>query len=150
MILGLLLGAAAKWLDITTTNLGNIFSELSIWILLGAWIAITSKNPRRASLNVFLFCAGMLFTYYLTAELTGSVYSKTFIYGWSVVTLFSPLLAYVTWHAKSPNALAKMISAGIIAVALLASALLFDGPRLADLIIVLLLGYLLFIKKIER
>ena len=35
LVAGLSLGALSKLLDLYTTNLGNIFSELSIWILFG-------------------------------------------------------------------------------------------------------------------
>lgn len=70
--------ARVRLLDMYTTNLGNVFSELSVWILLCTAIAVFSPNPRLAAAKVFLFCAGMLATYYLTAELTGGVYSMSF------------------------------------------------------------------------
>ena len=54
--LGSMLGILVKILDFETTNLGNIFSELSIWIFLGVLIAIYSKNKKQAALSLFLFC----------------------------------------------------------------------------------------------
>ena len=72
-LFGAALGVASKLLDIYTSNLGNIFSQMSIWILLGTLIAIFSKTKGKAALNVFVFCIGMLITYYITAELTNSV-----------------------------------------------------------------------------
>ena len=39
---GLFLGTAVRMLDIYTQNLGEIFSQMSIWILIGTLIAITA------------------------------------------------------------------------------------------------------------
>ena len=39
---GLLLGALSRIFDIYTQNLGNIFSQMAIWILLGTLISIYS------------------------------------------------------------------------------------------------------------
>ena len=44
-LLGNILGIVSKILDIYTTNIGNMFSELSIWILFGVLISIYSKKP---------------------------------------------------------------------------------------------------------
>ena len=71
-----------KLLDIYTTNLGNIFSQVSVWIFLCTLISVYSNSAIRAAVNVFGFCMGMLLTYYITAEMTASVYSLTFVYGW--------------------------------------------------------------------
>ena len=90
-VMGGAFGVLSKILDIYTQNLGNIFSQMSIWILLGSLIAIFSKTKGKAALNVFVFCIGMLITYYITAELTNSVYGMTFIYGWAAFSVCSPV-----------------------------------------------------------
>lgn len=71
---GLILGAAARLFDIYFPNLGEIFSQMSVWILAGTLIAIYSPTKKAAMQNIFPFCMGMLFTYYLTAMLTHGVY----------------------------------------------------------------------------
>lgn len=109
-LLGAVLGIVSKLLDIHTQNLGNIFSQMSIWILLGTLIAIFSKTKGKAALNVFVFCIGMLITYYITAELTNSVYGMTFIYGWVAFSVCSPVFAVLTWMAKEKGPLGKIIS----------------------------------------
>jgi hypothetical protein len=147
LIAGLTLGVSIKLFDIYTNHLGNIFSEISVWILLGTVIAVFSSTPKRAGINVFLFCIGMLVTYYLTAELTGSVYSWAFIYGWSVFSLCSPLFAYITWYAKGHGWVAKLLSTGIIFIMLTASLILFDKVRLSDIIIAILTAIVLFTGK---
>lgn len=133
-VLGLLAGIAIKLFDLYTPYLGDIFSQLSVWIFLGTVIAVYSSSPKRASVNVFFFCAGMLLTYYLTAELTSSSYSWTFIYGWAAFSCCSPVFAFLTWYAKGKGWFAKLLSVGIVACMLAAAVILFDKIRIADLI----------------
>lgn len=79
---GLATGAAIKVLDVSTSNAANVFSQLTVWVLVCAAIAVLSESPpRHASLSVFLFCAGMLSTYYLAAEALGAPYSLAFAMG---------------------------------------------------------------------
>lgn len=149
-LFGAALGVVSKLLDIYTSNLGNIFSQMSIWILLGTLIAIFSKSKGKAALNVFVFCIGMLITYYVTAELTNSVYGMTFIYGWAAFSVCSPIFAWFTWMTKEKGALGKIISFGILLVTLTVSMVVFDGPRVYDIVIMLVLAYFLFIHKVKR
>lgn len=149
-LLGAVLGVVSKLLDIHTSNLGNIFSQMSIWILLGTLIAIFSRTKGKAALNVFVFCIGMLITYYITAELTNSVYGMTFIYGWAAFSVCSPVFAILTWMTKEKGVLGKIISFGILVVTLTVSMVVFDGPRVYDIVIMLALIYFLFIYKVKR
>lgn len=130
---GLLTGIAIKLLDLHNPYLGDIFSQLSVWIFLGTVIAVYGSSPKRASVNVFFFCVGMLITYYLTAEFTSSVYSWTFIYGWTFFSCCSPVFAFLTWYAKGKGWFAKLIAVGIVICMLAAAVLLFDKIRAADL-----------------
>ncbi len=132
LVFGLAIGAAAKLLDIYTINIGEIFSRLSVWVFICSFIAAYSASPQRAAVNVFAFCGGMLAAYYLTAELTSSIYSMRFVAGWAVFALFSPLFAAVVWYARGRGAAAKLITCAAAAVMLLAAALLFDGVRISD------------------
>ncbi|MDY3760839.1 MAG: hypothetical protein SOZ93_05930 [Eubacteriales bacterium] len=52
---GLLIGFVSRLLDIFTVNLGEIFSQAAIWILLGTLISIYSKTAKKAMLNVLTF-----------------------------------------------------------------------------------------------
>ncbi len=149
-IIGLLLGVISRLLDIYTQNLGNIFSQMAIWILFGTLISIFSESKKKAMINIFLFCFGMLLTYYATAIATDSVYSTTFIIGWTVFALFSPLLAYFTWMTKEKGVFPKIISVGIVLVSILSSVILFDGFRIYDFFIDGLLIYFLFFRKVKR
>lgn len=150
LLVGLALGAVSRLFDLYTQNLGNIFSQMAIWILFGVLISIYSSSPKKAMLNVFPFCIGMLITYYFVAFITDGVYSNTIVLGWTVFALCSPVLAYFTWFTKEKGLLPKIISMGIIAVSLLTSIIFFDRLRIYDLIINGILLYFLFFKKAER
>lgn len=143
MACGLITGVGVKLMDIYTAHLGNIFSQMSVWIFLCSVLAVYSSTPRRAAVNVFLFCVGMLLTYYLTAEGMHSPYSMTFVYGWSVFSLFSPLLAFFTWYAKGKGAVSRLLTAGIVVVLLVLAVLLFDRIRISDLIFAVLTAVIL-------
>lgn len=123
---------------------------MAIWILLGTGIAIYSPTKKAAMGNIFPFCMGMLAAYYVTAAITHGVYSRTFIIGWTLFALTSPVIAYFAWMAKEPGAFSKIIAAGIAAVSVMSSVLLFDHLCLYDFVIDGVLIYILFFKKIKR
>lgn len=150
LLFGLLIGFISRLLDIFTTDLGEIFSQMAIWILLGTLISIYSKTAKQAMLNVLIFCLGMLLTYYLAAALSHGVYSSSYIIGWTAFALCSPVMAFFAWYAKGNGAFPKIVSAGILAVSVLSSVILFDRLRIYDLVIDGALFYFLFLKKVDR
>ena len=147
---GLFLGTAARLFDIYCQILGEIFSQMSVWILLGTLIAVYSSTKKAAMQNIFPFCIGMLLTYYATAILTHGVYSWSFIIGWTVFAFLSPVMAYFAWMTKQCGVFPKFIGVGIVLVSILCSILLFDHLRIYDLIIDGLLVYFIFFKEIDR
>lgn len=148
--IGLILGVISRLLDIHTTNLGNIFSGVAIWILFGVLISIYSKTKKQAMLNILPFCIGMIITYYLMAFITKGVYSRIYIIGWTLFALCSPIFAYFTWMTKEKGIQAKIIRIGIVLVSLSSTIILFDRLRIYDFIINGIMIYFLFFKKIER
>lgn len=146
-VIGLLLGIISRLFDIYFQNLGNIFSQRSIWILLGVILSIYSSSKKQAMLNILPFCLGMLITYYFVAFITKGVYSTSYIIGWTVFALLSPIFAYFTWLSKEKGIFPKIISVGIVMVSVLSSIILFDRLRIYDFIIDGIMIYLLFIKK---
>lgn len=147
---GLLLGVISRLLDIYCQNLGEIFSQMAVWILLGTLIAIYSPTRKAAMANIFPFCMGMLLTYYATAALTHGVYSWSYIAGWTVFALFSPGMAWLAWTTKERGVFSRIIGAGIVAASVVSSVLLFDRLRIYDFLIDGALVYFLFFRKIDR
>lgn len=149
-VIGLLLGIVSRLLDIYTQNLGNIFSQMAIWILFGVLISIYSSSKKKAMMNILPFCIGMFITYYAVAIITNGVYSKIYIIGWTLFALCSPILGYFTWMTKEKGVFPKIIGVGIVLVSILSSIIFFDRLRIYDFIIDGLLIYYLFFKKVKR
>jgi len=135
---GLFAGVISKLLDIYTVYLGDIFSRMSVWIFICTLISVNSVSAKRAAVNVFCFCEGMLGTYYVTAMITKSVCSPVFAFGWGIFALFSPLMGVLIRCAKGK----AVVSAGAAAVTLLAAAVLFDRIR-PDIVLAVLTGAVL-------
>lgn len=85
---------------IYTQNLGNVFSKMAIWILLGTEISIYSGSKKKAMINVFPFCIGMLVTYYFVEMITDDVYFRMTIPRWRIFALCSPIFAHFTRMTK--------------------------------------------------
>lgn len=70
-VLGLITGFLVKMLDIHCyaqhfgVSLSDIFSQAGVWVVIGVAISLYSLDNRTAMANIFLFCAGMLLTYYI-------------------------------------------------------------------------------------
>ena len=154
--IGAILGIISKLLDILFVGnlfmmtLGYMFSDLPIWVLLGILISIYSDTRKKAMINIFPFCIGMLISYYITAELTNAVYSWNFIKGWTIFACLSPLFAYFTWKTKEEGLFAKFISIGLILVTIIGNYILVRTFTIPDLIIIPIIVYFLFIKKVKR
>lgn len=123
---------------------------VSVWILLGTLIAIYSPTMKDAALNILPFCLGMLFTYYAAAMLTHGVYGWSFIIGWTVFALLSPLMACLTHITKRRGVIPKVIGTGIVLVSVASGVLLFDRLRIYDIIIDGFLVYFIFFAKTCR
>lgn len=146
-VIGLVLGVISRLFDIYTQNLGDIFSQMAIWILFGVIISIYSETKKKAMLNILPFCIGMLITYYIAAILTDGVYGSIFIIGWTLFALLSPVMAYFTWMTKERGLFPGVIRCGIVACSVLSSIVLFDGFRWYDVVINVVLIYILFFQK---
>lgn len=54
-VIGLLLGVISRLFDIYAQNLGNIFSQMAIWILFGVLISIYSDSKKGQWLIFYCF-----------------------------------------------------------------------------------------------
>ena len=120
-VLGLITGFLVKMLDIHCyaqhfgVSLSDIFSQAGVWVVIGVAISLYSRDNRTAMANIFLFCAGMLLTYYITAEVTNSIYGWSFIKAWTAFACLSPLMAFLVRLTLRPGALALVLKLGVFA-----------------------------------
>lgn len=128
ILMGIVLGIFTKLLDNLSLNdavtwhrilelldLCNVFSRLSVWALFAVGIAVFSKHPLRASINVFGFLTGMLIGYYVITITVSCFFPKTYMIAWGIITLFTPILAFFTWYSRGNGWLAIIVSSIIIA-----------------------------------
>ena len=123
---GIVLGTFSKFLDTMPTNelpfifefldIGNFLGRFAAWVLIALCISIYSNSSVRASINVFVFFAGMVTSYYLYSKFVAGFFPKSYALIWIGFTFISPLLAFVCWYAKGNSKPALVLSAMILAV----------------------------------
>ena len=143
MLLGIILGAFSKFLDENLTaiifeyfnnnsvnisplllfeyldivhDIANFLSRFAIWVFLALCISIYSTSPIRAAINVFLFFAGMVASYYLYSNYIAGFFPKSYAMIWVGFTVISPVLAFLCWYAKGRGKVSLALASGIIAV----------------------------------
>lgn len=79
-------------------------------------ISIYSNSSIRASINVFVFCVGMVTSYYLYSRFVAGFFPRSYAMIWAAFTVISPILAFICWYARGKSKLAFMLSAIILAV----------------------------------
>ena len=143
MLLGIILGAFSKFLETNLVNIifeylnnnpvnispsvifeymdivydtANFLSRFAIWVFLALCISVYSTSPIRAAINVFLFFAGMVTSYYLYSNYIAGFFPKSYAMIWVGFTVISPVLAFLCWYAKGRGKVSLALASGIISV----------------------------------
>ena len=126
LFIGIILGTFSKFLDTMPGNelpfifefldVSNFLGRFAIWLLLALCISIYSNSSMRASINVFVFFAGMVTSYYLYSRFVAGFFPRSYAMIWAAFTVISPILAFICWYARGKSKLAFMLSAIILAV----------------------------------
>ncbi|WP_027398906.1 hypothetical protein [Anaerovorax odorimutans] len=126
LIVGIALGIIAKILDETPSNsfppfieildLRNFFSRIGFWLFSGICISIYSKTPLRAAINILLFFAGMVSSYYIYTVKVAGFFPKSYMMIWIAITILSPFIGAVCWYAKGIHPVSLCISVMILMI----------------------------------
>ena len=129
LLLGIALGTFSKFLDFRQAELPsvlmaidgaldvhNFLGRFAIWVLIALCISIYSNSAIRASVNVFVFFAGMVASYYLYSNYVAGFFPRSYAMIWVGFTMISPFLAFVCWYAKGKSRPAFVLSVLILAV----------------------------------
>lgn len=92
----------------------NFLSGFAPWIIIAICISVYSHTAVRAAINVFLFFAGMIASYYIYGNFVAGFFPKSYAMIWIGFTIISPILAFICWYAKGKGVIAFILSAGII------------------------------------
>lgn len=127
--LGIALGIFSKYLDYQqgdlptflmaldeTFDLHNFFGRFSIWIAIAVCISVYSNSSIRAAINVFIFFAGMVSSYYWYSKFIAGFLPISYAMIWIGFTIISPLLAFICWYAKGTSHISLILSSLICAV----------------------------------
>ena len=129
LLLGIALGTFSKFLDFRQAELPsvlmaidgaldvhNFLGRFAIWVLIALCISIYSNSAIRASVNVFVFFAGMVVSYYLYSNYVAGFFPRSYAMIWVGFTMISPFLAFFCWYAKGKSRPAFVLSVLILAV----------------------------------
>lgn len=132
LLIGIVLGIFSKYIEspqldydvlniVNKLGLNNLFSDMGIWILLAVSIAVFSKTPLWASLNVFVFFLGMNVSYHVYTIKFCGFNPSGYMRIWYIITVVTPILAYICWYAKGNGKLSIGICSTILMVMMLFS-----------------------------
>lgn len=126
LVLGIALGTFAKFLDCMAGNelpflfeyldVSNFLGRFAIWVLIAICISIYSNSSIRASINVFVFFAGMVASYYLYSKFVAGFFPRSYAMIWIGFTAVSPFLAFICWYAKGKGKISFVLSVMMLAV----------------------------------
>ena len=108
------MGIVAKFLDLNRLpsflnwlDLSNFLGRTAPWIFIAVCLAVFSKSPLKAGINVFAFFVGMLIGYYVWTSVFAGFYPDIpYLMRWLILAVVSPFLAFLIWYARGRGALA--------------------------------------------
>lgn len=119
-ILGIFSGFMAKYLDTIPADgvignlaniIGNIFSELGIWIFIATIIAAWSRTPMAGAVHVFVYFVGMLISYYIYSMKLFNFFPIHYFIGWGLVAIASLPFSYIVWFSRKDGWIASLSAA---------------------------------------
>lgn len=111
VFLGLILGYLSKATD-NIAIIGELTTELGIWVFIATLIAVYSHHPLSAAMHVTIFFLSMLCSYYVYGQIVFGFFPQTYFIGWLIVALFSSIAGFIVWFSKGKG-IAAIITAAL-------------------------------------
>ena len=108
--LGLLFGLIAKATD-SISIIGDIGTDLGVWVFTVSIIAAFSSRPISAIINTPAFLLAMLTSYYIYGQLILGFFPKSYFLGWLVMALISPTGGVTVWLSRGTGIFANICAA---------------------------------------
>ena len=129
LIFGVGLGILSKYLDgmdfehfnillsiAARLDLGNVLTEMAIWLVMALAISALSRSPLKAAINVFLFFGGMCISYHIWSILYKGFDPGSYMLIWYGITLVSPILGIICWYVRSDSPVSIILDIPILTI----------------------------------
>lgn len=110
VLLGTLMGYVSKATD-SVSIIGDIGTELGIWVFVASIVAAYSRYPFTAALNTMLFFLSMLASYYIYGLVILGFFPRAYFLGWLFISLLSPIAGFIIWFSKGKTILSAIVTA---------------------------------------
>lgn len=150
--LGAFLGFLAKYLD-SVSLLGQIGTDLGLWILVATILAAWSRSPSAAAIHVFVFFLSMLIVYYTYSMVLFGFFPKYYFLAWGSIAMLSPIGAYIVWYSRGngwPAVLCASIPIAVLLVEGHSFLYTFSISSAFDLLSAVLLLVIMPKSKLQR
>ena len=129
LIFGIVLGILSKDLDgmdfdhfnfllsiAARLDLGNVLTEMAIWLVMALAISALSRSPLKAAINVLLFFGGMCISYHIWSILFKGFDPGSYMLIWYGITLVSPILGIICWYARGDSPVSIILDIPILTI----------------------------------
>ena len=110
IVFGLLFGYIAKAAD-SISLIGDVGTDLGVWVFIVSMIAAFSSRPLFAMINTPAFLLSMLASYYLYGQMVLGFFPKAYMMGWLVMALISPIGGLIVWFARGEKLVSSICAA---------------------------------------
>ncbi len=129
LIFGIALGILSKYLDgmdfdhfnfllsiAARLDLGNVLTEMAIWLVMALTISTLSRSPLKAAINDLLFFGGMCLSYHIWSIIFKGFDPGSYMLIWYGITLVSPILGIICWYARGDSPISIIIDIPILTI----------------------------------
>ena len=110
IVSGLLFGFIAKATD-SVSLIGDIGTDLGVWVFIVSIIAAFSSRPLSAIINTPAFLLSMLTSYYVYGQVVLGFFPESYFMGWLIIALLAPIGGIIIWFSHGKGIIANICAA---------------------------------------